>query len=81
MGMGWPGITPGQLQDMMHDPQKQAERRKPRLASKLSTDGCGCCPICHKFVYAQFTQAAGLASCPRCGGLIDFLDPLGTPRV
>jgi hypothetical protein len=81
MGVGWPGITPGQLHDMMLDPQKQVERRKHRLVAEPSTDGYGCCPICHEFVYAQFTQPGDLASCPRCGGLIDALDPLGTPSV
>src|SRR4051794_33849485 len=73
MGVGWPGITPGQLQDMMLDPQELAERRRHRHVSEPSTDGCGCCPICLEFVYARFTQPAGLASCPRCSGLIDAL--------
>lgn len=81
MGMGWGGITPNQLSDMLPDPQKRAERRKHPLASSPKTDGCGGCPICHEFVYAQFDQPGGMASCPRCGGLIDALDPPKTPSV
>jgi len=75
------GITQSQLRSMMHDPHEQAERRKQRHISEPSTDGCGCCPICHEFVYAQFTQPGNLACCPRCDGLIDALDPLGIPSV
>jgi hypothetical protein len=59
------------------DPRKLVERRRDRLVFKPSTDGCGCCPICHEFVDAEFTEPGGLAACPRCGGLIDELDPLG----
>ena len=81
MGMGWPGITPGQLQEMMRDPSQRAGRGKHRLVSGPSLDGCGCCPVCREFVYAQFSEAGGLASCPRCGAMIDALDPLGNPSV
>jgi hypothetical protein len=65
---------------MLPDPEKQAERRSRRLVPEPSGDGCGCCPVCHEFVYVQFAQPGGLASCPRCGGLIDALDPLGDAR-
>jgi hypothetical protein len=71
MGMGWAGITVGQLSDMLPDASKRVERKKSPFA-----DGCGCCPLCHGFVHARFDQPDGLAVCPRCGGRIPALDPL-----
>lgn len=79
MYIGNCGLSVAQLAARLPDATRQIERRKHAHLDSDSVEGCGCCPICHAFIYAEFTQAGELAACPQCGGLIESLDPLGGP--
>jgi hypothetical protein len=73
------GLSVAELSAALPDASHHLEKRHRSPLQRRSDDGCGCCPICHAFVHAEFTQAGHLATCPACGGLVDSLDALGAP--
>ncbi len=74
-----PLIGVGEFRKMLPNALEQASRRHRAHGAdaERSSERCGCCPICHDFVQAEFVQPGGLAACPHCGGLIGALEPLG----
>jgi hypothetical protein len=43
--------------------------------TRSSGDRCGLCPFCREYIVIRFAVANKPVACPRCGRLVDSLEP------
>jgi hypothetical protein len=54
-----------------------SEHRHSLPHSRSSGDCCGLCPSCRQYIVVRFAVPRKPVACPRCGRLIEFLEPPG----
>ena len=65
-----------QLVRLSPDPSEQFPGRRRRPTQVASVGRCGLCPICREMVLLEAPAGDAADTCPRCGGMIDHLDPI-----
>ena len=67
-----------QMARLVTAPTLRVSGHRRALAHRRSSgDCCGLCPFCGEYIVIRFTVAKKPVACPRCGRLIDSLEPPG----
>jgi hypothetical protein len=67
-----------QMTRLVSAPMSRVSGHRHRLAHRRSSgDCCGLCPFCREYIAIRFAVAKKPVACPRCGRLIDSLEPPG----